>query len=153
MSKSNKKSITNSMGPKTKAVVLIGIIILALIGLYYYQNIYKHDINNNPEIIYTYPSGSNPNTYVSAGGVKPLNYISLIAGIIDKDGDPLMVSFWIKDNATAPWRGLALLQGNNGTYIYELPKAISLMPPRNYAIQWRIDVSDGHNVTSRTMTI
>lgn len=145
MNKESKGVLNKPLGQKSKAVLLVLLIVAALVGLYIY-NQYFTPPNTAPEIIYVYPGTQN---YISDSSISALKYNKLIAGITDKDGDPLVVSFWLKEGNA--WRGLVMFQGGNGTYIYNLPTPYLAMPPRTTPISWRIDVFDGHNMTSKVV--
>jgi len=138
------------LGPKAKAGLLIIMIVLGLAGLYVYNQYYNPLKNTPPEIVYFYP-GRSP--FITNQATYPFKYDKLIASVIDKDGDNLIVTFWINENISSPqWKGLTMFQGGNNTYICHLPTPYLPYPPRTRLMQWRVDVFDGHNVTSKVIT-
>jgi hypothetical protein len=101
------------------------------------------DKNTAPEIEYAY-TGQLPHWDSTNHTNRSLQ---LRAGILDKNGDNLTITYWIKNNITS-WKGICAFEGNNGTYAYNLSMD-SLMPERLNSYKWRIDVTDGKAITSR----
>jgi len=140
--------------PKYKFLLIVAVVIIALCAWKVYDMGGFEDLDNvmnpntAPEIVYMYPGAPVYSSQLTA--VDPVVVITeLRAGVIDRDGDTLMVSFWIK-HGTAPWSGVALFEGNNGTYMYKLPRSylIPELVSGNYT--WRVDVFDGRVTTSKT---
>ena len=155
MSKANKKAkqgLWEKASPLVKLLVIIAVIISAAAIYVAYQNNKFTDIlnpNHAPEIIYAYPGLITYTNQLTSDSVNTtLKILELRAGIIDKDGDKMTITFWIKNDIT-PWKGIALFEGYNGTYMYKLqpPYLITALSAGKY--MWRIDATDGKETTSR----
>lgn len=144
----------SSLSTGYKVLIIIGILVAILVCWKVYQMGGFDDVNNilnpnsAPEIVYVYPGTEVYNSQL--GSTTPIVTISeLRAGIIDKDGDNLMVSFWVK-HGSYPWDGIALFEGHNGTYVYKLPHVYTVPELVSGNYTWRIDVFDGKVTTSKT---
>jgi hypothetical protein len=138
-----------------KAIIIVAILIagLALITLYN-KGSFNGLINPNdaPEIVYAYPGYPVFSNQLSANSSTAVALSELRAGIIDKNGDKLTVTFWMRSNS-GPWNGIALFEGYNGTYVYHLspPYLITYLSLHRY--EWRVDATDGIATTSRNFTM
>jgi hypothetical protein len=106
--------------------------------------------NHAPEIVYAYPGMPTVTNILDSSFLSSdTKLIQLRAGIVDKDGDKLTVTFWIHSSST-PWKGVALFEGYNNTYVFNLNPSylITYLSANKY--EWRIDASDGKDAVSKT---
>jgi len=106
--------------------------------------------NHAPEIVYAYPGMPTINNQLNSSYIPPDTKLTqLKAGIIDKDGDKITVTFWIK-SSSMPWKGVALFEGYNNTYIYNLNPSYLISSLSINKYEWRIDATDGRDSVSKT---
>ncbi|MBE3093697.1 MAG: hypothetical protein IMZ52_01610 [Actinobacteria bacterium] len=117
-------------------VIVVIILIMAVLGFAtgkIHVNPEKEVLPTNyaPEIKYAYET--------NLSSVK--GDITIVVGVEDKDGDRMNIQFWIRESASAPWKGIGNFEGGNGSY----PMKVSYM--RNSSsikgtCYWRVDVTD-----------
>jgi hypothetical protein len=106
--------------------------------------------NHAPEIVYAYPGMPTITSQIDSAYIaSDTKLLQLKAGIIDRDGDKLTVTFWIK-SSSMPWKGVALFEGYNNTYVHNLNPAYFITYLSSNKYEWRVDVTDGRDSASKT---
>jgi len=147
----NKKTNWLSSLPKSvKAIIIVALFIIGLAAVAVYDKGGFDNImskNHSPEIVYAYPGMPIFNSQLTSVDAIPTKLYDLRAGIVDKDGDKLTVTFWVRSSSDT-WKGIALFEGFNGTYVHTFNPSYLIVFLNINKFEWRVDVSDGKITTS-----